>query len=164
MPLKNGRFSDRERKFVESMAITNDPKISAAYAGYASPAQAGWRFMQNPLFQAATREAGLALLRDKAGSIGVATLVSIAMDEKQPAGARVTAGKELVKLSGMAITEGQAEKELHEMTGDELRAHKAKLEAQAQAMAVALADRATPVLENEPNPPPAAQVAPNPFD
>jgi hypothetical protein len=146
------------------MAITDNPTASAAIAGYKNPTLQGWRFMQNPIFQEATREAGLTLLREKAGAIGVATLVSIAIDEKQPAGARVTAGTQLVKLSGMAITEAQGEKELHEMTGDELRQHTAKLEAQAAAMRQAMADRARPVIENEPDSGQNAQVAPNPFD
>lgn len=164
MPLKDGRFTAKEKAFVEVMSVTDNPKVSAAVAGYASPTVQGWRFMQNPIFQEATREAGLTLLREKAGAIGVATLVSIAIDEKQPAGARVTAGTQLVKLSGMAITEAQGEKELHEMTGDELRQHTAKLEAQAAAMRQAMAARARPVIENEPDSGQNAQVTPNPFD
>lgn len=163
MPLKNGRYSDREKKFVKAMAVTDDPTLSAASAGYPQPAKAGWRFMQNPIFQEATREAGLTLLREKAGSIGVGVLVSIALDEKQPAGARVTAGTNLVKLSGMAVTEGQGEKDLHEMTGDELAKHRAKLERQAEAITAAMADRARPVLENEPSEPRNAQDVPDIF-
>jgi phage terminase small subunit len=164
MPLKNGHLTGKERTFVKHMANTSDATYAATKAGYAQPSRDGWRLMENPLVAEATREAGRALLYEKAGAIGVATLVSISIDKTQPAGARVTAGTQLVKLSGMAITEAQGEKELHEMTGDELRQHTAKLEAQAAAMRQAMADRARPVLENEPDLEQNAQVAPNPFD
>ncbi|SEG64737.1 hypothetical protein [Bosea lathyri] len=163
MPLKNGRFTLKEKKMVAAMAVTDNPEASAAIAGYKDPVISGWRFMQNPIFQEATREAGQALLREKAGAIGVATLVSIALDERQPAGARVTAGTNLVKLSGMAVTEGQGEKDLHEMTGDELAKHRAKLERQAEAITAAMADRARPVLENEASEPRNAPDAPDIF-
>lgn len=163
MPLKNGHLTGKERTFAKHMAQTNDPTYSAAKAGYKDAGVNGWRLANHPLVMEVSREQGRAFLYEKAGALGIAVLSSIAIDEKQPAGARVTAGTQLVKLSGMAITEGQGEKELHEMTGDELRAHTAKLEAQAAAMRQAMADRARPVLENEPDSTPDAQTTPNVF-
>jgi len=150
MPDKKSRFSEKETAFVGVMGVTGDHVIAAAQAGYVNPGQAGWRLMQNPLVAEASREAGQALLREKGGAVGVGVLISIALDEKQPAGARTTAATNLVKLSGMAVTESQGEKDLHEMTGPELSAHHAKLVRQAEAMAQALADRAKPVIDGAP--------------
>ncbi len=159
MPLKNGRVTVKEQAFIRRMALSGDPTDAAARAGYPNPPKDGWRLMQNPMVAEASREAGMALLREKGGAVGVGVLMSIALDEKQPAGARTTAATNLVKLSGMAISDAQGEKDLHEMTGAELSAHHAKLVRQAEAMAQAMADRAKPVLEGE-----SAQVPPSALD
>lgn len=158
MPLKNGHFTSKERLFVKAMAKTDDQEFAAYKAGYSQPSAAAAKLMQNPMIAEATREHARTFLRDKAPSIAVFGLATIGMDEKQPAGARVTALTQLGKLSGIGITEGEGEKDLHEMSGAELSAYHAKLQRQADAIAAAQAERAKPVLEGV-----ATQDTPDPF-
>lgn len=161
MPDKAGRFSPKEKAFAAEMARTEDATYAAAKAGYSHPQIAGWRLMQNPLVAEATREGARAFLRDKAGGIGVYVLATIALDEKQPASARTTAATNLAKLSGIAVTEGEGGKELHEMDGQELPRYLARLRAQAAAAEARLADQARPVIEGETVDP--SPVAPDAF-
>ena len=139
-----------QRQFVANMARTKDATYSAAKAGFAHAPVAASKLMANPVIQEATREEGRRLLRDKGGFLGVYVLMDIAQDEKQPASARVSAGKELIRASGIGVDESEAGRDLHEMNGDELRAYAAKLERQADAIKRAQADRARPVIDAEP--------------
>lgn len=162
MPDKAGRFNQRERLFADAMAKVDDPTIAATVAGYSRPKTDGWRLLQNPAVAELTREVGRSFLREKAGPLSVYGLATIGMDEKQPAGARVSAFTALAKLSGIAITDGEAGKDLHEMDGAELAKYAAKLRAQAAAAEGRLADQAKPIIEGETvdNSP----VTPSPFD
>lgn len=132
---------------MKAMARTNDATYAATKAGYSSPAVAGWRLENNPIVMEATREDARAFLRDKAGAISVFTLASIAVDDKQPAGARVTASKVLGDMSGIAVTDADTAKDLHEMSPAELRTYQAKLQRQTHAIDVAMSERATIVIE-----------------
>lgn len=134
---------------MKAMQRTDDPTIAATVAGFSQPPRDGWRLMQNPIVAEATREGARAFLRDKAGGIGVAVLASIALDEKQPAGARTTAATNLAKLSGIAIADGEGAKELHEMDGAELARYAAKLRAQADAAENRKAEAARPIIEGQ---------------
>ncbi|MGE7469763.1 hypothetical protein ACQKLX_09995 [Bosea sp. NPDC003192] len=69
--------------------------------------------------------------------------LAMVRDPKTPAGARVTAARWIADIAGYLGGAGDegASKELHEMTGDELRAHTTKLEAQAAAMRQGMAGR-----------------------
>lgn len=150
MPDKKGRFTAKEKAFVKAMSRPVSPIAAAAAAGYVKPQSAAYNLMSNPIVAEATRDGARQFLMEKAGGIGVYVLAQIALDEKQPAGARVTAGTNLAKLSGIAIGDGDSGKEVHEMTGDELKAYRDKLARQSQALDRALSERATPVIEADP--------------
>jgi hypothetical protein len=162
LPIKGGAFSAKESAFIKRAAATGDHVYAAKEAGYAVPRVAAWKLMDHPIVAEATREGARAFLRDKAGGIGVAVLASIALDEKQPASARTTAATNLAKLSGIAITDGEAGKDLHEMDGAELAKYAAKLRAQASAAEGRLADQAKPIIEGETVD--SSPVTPSPFD
>lgn len=150
MPLKNGRLTVKERKFIKAMNAPPNPIAAAAAAGFKQPQSAAWKLMSNPVVSEATREDARRFVLDKAGSIGVYVLATIALDEKQPGGARVSASKELAKLSGIAVGDGESGKEPHEMDASELHAHRARLEQQRNAIDRALADKARPIVDAEP--------------
>lgn len=152
MPDKKGRFSGKEKAFVKAMARYNDTEVAATKAGYSSPRAAGWRLSKNPLIAEATREEARKFLLEKGGAIGVYTLAMLATDEKQPAGARVTAATNLAKLSGIGVDDAAGDKDPHEMTSNELHSTLGKLERQREALERALADQARPVIEQEDNP------------
>lgn len=130
MPIKGGKMTHKEKAFRDKMASTGDPTYSAEKAGYASPAVAGWRLMQKPAVADSVREKARDRLRGEGAEVGVDTLISIARDTKQPAGARVSAGAHLAKLSGIAASDDTGGKELHEMNSSELAAYRQQLEKQ----------------------------------
>jgi len=149
MPDKKGRFTFKEREFIKHMARRGDKEYAAAKAGYAEPAIAGWRLMQNEHVRNATFASVQRFLKDHGAAIGVYTLAELAIDDKIPAGVRRAAASDLAKLSGVGVEEAAAGKELHEMSLDELRANAAKLERQREAMLRAISDQAQPVIEAE---------------
>jgi phage terminase small subunit len=148
MPDKKGRFTPKERAFVAAMGAP-DATAAAMRAGYKTPAVAGWKLLQRPEIAAATREEARKFLVDKGGAISVYTLASIAVDDKQPAGARVTAATNLGKLSGIAVTDADTAKELHEMTPGEMASYRAKLQRQSHAIDVAMSEQATVVIDHD---------------
>lgn len=140
-----------ELQFVKTVARTNDPTYAAAKAGFANVSAAASKLMRNPIVAEATREEAQRLAREKGGFVGIYTLMSIALDDKQPAGARVTAAKVLADKSGIGVEDGDGTLDLHEMNGEQLAAYAAKLQRQADAAARAQADRARPVIDAEPS-------------
>lgn len=154
MPLKSGRLTPMEHRFVKVMARHGDAPYAAHKAGYSSPSVAASKLMSHPMIADATREEGRRLLIEKGGTLGVYTLMSIAADDKQPAGARVTASKVLIDASGIAVDDDTGGKDPHEMDGNELHAYARKIEMQLEATKRALADRARPVIEQEESPKP----------
>ena len=108
--------------------------------------------MKNEKVQRATFAEVQRFLRDDGAAIGVFTLAELATDKMQPGGVRRGAAADLAKLSGVGVSESEAGKELHEMTGDELRNYQAKLARQLQAIERVHADNAKPVIEQEDSP------------
>jgi hypothetical protein len=149
MPRQNGRFTHREKTFVKVMALTNDAAYAATKAGYAFPERNGPTIAAKPAIAEATREEIRRFLYEKAGAIGVGVLVELATSPKVADGVRRGAAGDLTKLSGIAITEADDGKELHEMTGQELDAARRKLARRTQAVDNALAEQAKIVIEHE---------------
>jgi hypothetical protein len=99
----------------------------------------------------AARDAAREYLRQEGAAIAVGGLAVIALDEKQPAGARVSAMRELAKLSGIAGDERDG-KDPAEMTLEELRRATEKTRLRASLLEHALADAASPVIEGDSKP------------
>lgn len=131
------------------MARTNDATYAATKAGYAVPEVNGSLIAAKPAIAEATREEIRRFLYEKAGTIGVGVLVELATSPKVADGVRRGAAVDLTKLSGIAITEADDGKELHEMTGQELDAARRKLARRTQAVDSALAEQAKLVIEHE---------------
>lgn len=149
MPDHVGRLTPQERIWVRYMAATNDATYAAEKAGYASPQPRGSQNLAKPALMELVREAAWKKLRTDGARIGVDVLISIAEDDKQPAGARRAAAADLVKLSGLAGPEGDQAKEPHEMTAEELAAAIDKLRRAAAARLGPGTNDAAPVLELE---------------
>lgn len=105
------------------------------------------RLREMPLICGPTNEDAQRFLREQGGAISIGVLTSIALDEKQPAGARAAAGKALSKLAGVGVTEDDTAKDLHEMNGEELAAYRQRLALQLDALERERADRARPVID-----------------
>src|SRR5688572_13808024 len=109
-----------EEAFVEASRQGHEPIAAAALAGYRDPYQMARRLMLSDFVGPAARDAAREYLRQEGAAIAVGGLAVIALDERQPAGARVSAMRELAKLSGIAGDERDG-KDPAEMTLEELR-------------------------------------------
>lgn len=142
------RVTPMQAKFARHFARTGDATYAATKAGYASPDTVGSKMVQNELVQRLTRAEQQRFAREEAGSIAIGVFVEVALGKLFPANARVAAAKELRQMSGIGAVEGDDGRELHEMTGDELRREIARMQAHQDAMQRALADQSRPVIEH----------------
>lgn len=101
----------------------------------------------HPLGAGATRSETMRYVREEAGGVAAYVLAEIALDERQPAGARAAAGKELARMAGIATNDSGEAKELHEMNGEELAQYRRRLAARLEAIERAKADWARPVID-----------------
>ncbi|MEZ0251717.1 MAG: hypothetical protein ACAH20_12315 [Methylobacteriaceae bacterium] len=143
MPLKSGRFTPRENSFVKHMVQTNDPTEAARRSGYQQPASQGGSLMRRPNVVAQIQAEVTARLRTEGAQIGVGTLIDIASGKEFPAGARVMAARELVKLSGVGVDTPDDEKSPDQMS-------RAELEAAARSIRDKIADLEGGVIDLEP--------------
>jgi hypothetical protein len=141
-----------ERAFARHLGETGDATYAATRAGFSSARDVGTKKKSDPAIQAESRRYARQLLHDEGALIGVQTLMSIAQDVKQPAGARVQAGDKLIRHSGLSAID-RDEKDPGEMDGVELQRAIDRLHNE-------LANRAKPVIEHEA----AAQPEPSILD
>lgn len=121
MPLKDGRFTPREKAFVERMARTGDAAYSAEKAGYGTPSVKGPQVFARPAVKAAVLQRADQILRDELLPLALATHKRLLTDKLTPAGAALGAVK-LAYDRTLGVDEGKADKEPSEMTYDELTA------------------------------------------
>ncbi|MFD6320922.1 hypothetical protein [Methylorubrum thiocyanatum] len=143
MPLKSGQFTPRERSFVKHMVQTNSPTEAARRSGYPQPASIGGVLMKRAGVVEKIQAEVTARLRTEGARIGVGTLIDIAGGKEFPAGARVMAARELVKLSGVGADTPDDEKSPDMMT-------RAELEAAARSIRDKIADLEGGVIDLEP--------------
>lgn len=143
MPLKSGQLTIQERRFVKGMVRLNDPTEAAKQAGYAQPSSQGGSLMRRPNVVAQIQAEVTARLRTEGAQIGVGTLIDIASGKEFPAGARVMAARELVKLSGVGADIPDDEKSPDQMS-------RAELEAAARSIRDKIADLEGGVIDLEP--------------
>lgn len=118
-----------ESTFAKYMATTGDKIYAAQRAGYSSPQQSASQNIANPTVQNAMRNEARRLLMNEGAQIGVAVLVELATDTAQKGSTRAVAAKSLVQFSGIAGVQDLSEKDLAEMSADDIRG----LLSQAQA-------------------------------
>lgn len=148
MPLKNGRLTPQERSFADAYALTNNAEFAAHKAGYKSSsalAKASDDALQARIHAARQR------LRTEGAEIGVGVLIELAQDKATPSGVRRAAASDLVKLSGVGASEGEAEKPLSEMSAAELATLADRMAQRRDMLLKAASDKAKPVLEVEPS-------------
>jgi hypothetical protein len=101
MPIKGGKLTDQEARFIEVYARTNDGRYSAEKAGYRSPVSRASQTLNKPAI-AERVEAARTRLRTDGLEIGVGVLIELAQDRKCPPGVRRAAASDLIKFSGLA--------------------------------------------------------------
>ena len=151
MPNRHGRWTHREKRFVQVYAVTRDSTYSAAVAGYPHPQQAGSRNASNEVILAEARRLTQRQLTTEILPLATARHKALLEDPKCT-GQALNRAIELAYKYGLATAEDGQHKEPSEMTAEEL-------ERARQQLLGELAQRANPVIEGE-----IAQPAPNIFD
>lgn len=119
MPIKGGKMTRKENRFIDEMVKTGDKPYSAHRAGYAQPETAGYIVANKDVIDAAIRQRSAARLNNEGVPIAINVLIDIALDIKQPGNTRVNAADKILKHANAGI-EAVGDKEPHEMTADEL--------------------------------------------
>jgi phage terminase small subunit len=135
MPLKNGAFTPKERKFLDTYAATGSRELAEKKAGYASTM--GWQVLQREDVQREIVARQVAILTSEALPAAVATVLEIMRNPKAPAAARVQAAKLTFDRVLPHHADGSG-KEPHEMTPEELASAIDKLESIAAGKARAI--------------------------
>lgn len=141
------KVTPQQVEFAKAFALTGNATVAATVAGYSHPHVAGAKLRDKPQVVEVSRAETQRFLRNEAGQIAISILVEVGTDPKQPAGARVQAGKALAELSDIGLREEGGQKDPSEMDGNELHALLGKLDRQRQALEHALADKAKPIVE-----------------
>jgi phage terminase small subunit len=132
MPLKNGRHTPMEMKFIEAMSDEHNPVAAAKKAGYSSPDKRGYDLMSRPSVQSEVAERQLTRINTELLPNAVDILNRLLTDVRVPAGAAFNAAKFVIDRALPMATEGQT-KNPHEMTGDELSRQLDRLRHEAAA-------------------------------
>lgn len=129
MPDQKGRFTPQERTFVTAYAATGDRGYSARAAGFSQPATAASKLLARPAVQAEIAAEHARLLSEGVPLATGRVLRILADDAVKPADHLKAAGM-IFRLAGFD-TDQLAQREPHEMTGEELARALATLEAVA---------------------------------
>lgn len=148
MPFKNDRRTPQEKIFAAAMASTGDKHYAATKAGYSHPNVQANVVLSRPGIQSDVARIQMERLYNDALPLAVNTLISIMGDEKAPAGARVSASKEVLDRT-IGRDEAGGAKDPHEMTPDELAKALADAKLRATALERVKAERAKPIIEHE---------------
>lgn len=139
MPRRGGHLTPMERVFVKHLASTNDATYAAAKAGFSAPAKQGSELAHKPQLVAEAQRLALADLTGKILPLAVKRHMAM-LNDNGVTGQTLNRAIEMAYKYGLAIDNGAAGKEPHEMTAEEL--------AQAiDALKRAAMDQAKPVLE-----------------
>lgn len=148
MPYKGGRLTRMEEQFAQHYARTGDATYAATKAGYGSPAHRGSENANDPAIMARAAQIRRAKLAT-ASIEAVDTLVAGMRDTKAPRQARNTACGLILKYA-VGDEAGAQAKDPHEMTPEEINEALRASRLRAEALESVKADRARPVLEQEP--------------
>jgi len=142
MPRHNGRLTDQERQFASGVAATGNPVYAAAIAGYRHPGPRASNNLSKPEVQAEIRKQQLARLHNEVLPMAINVLrAALDLDHAGvPWGSRVTAAK-IVTDRVFNDAQSAAQKDMADMTADELKDRMAMLQDR-------LASLAKPIVEH----------------
>lgn len=143
MPTKDGKLTMQEAAFVGYMAATGDEKYAGHMARYKSPTSV-WAKSNDPAIAAAVRKAEITRLNGKTLTLAIDLIERVILDEKEATRNRITAAQTVMKYA-LGGREGADAKEAHEMTP-------AELQARIDELRRAMADKAKPIIDVEPEP------------
>ena len=134
MPRKDGRLTPQEQRFAALQAGGIELSEAAKRAGYTT-LQGAYAAARRPAVAAEILAVQRRRLVEEGYETGLDTLLTIARDAKQPAGARVAAAKFLVERADPTWAAETTDKPLEQMTAGELEAMREKLIKRASVLA-----------------------------
>jgi len=114
-----------QQSFVDELVATGcTPTEAARRAGYRHPGQEAYRLMRNRHVLGAVKDLQNRLISGFGCNVALKTLLEVMGDKAAPASARVSAARAMFDAGGLMSKsdERAEEKQLHEMTNDELSA------------------------------------------
>lgn len=137
MPIKSGKLTQMERKWVEKFVETGDATYAAEKAGYRHASTRGGQLTHNPELMAEARKLAQRRMSLEVLPLAVQRHVDL-LSDPATSGQTLNRAIELAYKYGMVSTDGAEHKEPSEMTPDEL-------ERARQQLLAELAARAKPV-------------------
>jgi phage terminase small subunit len=126
--------------FVRELVVSGvNPTEAARRAGFAVPREAGYRLSRLPHVMAAVRQERSRLFDGELANVAAETLRRVMTDDQAPAAARVSAARTVLEVTrelGRRQDDGSVDKQLHEMTPDELAGLISKWESERSRVAI----------------------------
>lgn len=134
------QLTPMQGQFVREVVANGvNPTEAARRAGFAVPREAGYRLSRLPHVMAAVRQERARLFDGELANVAAETLRQVMTDPEAPAAARVSAARTVLEVTrelGRRQDDGGADKQLHEMTPDELAGLISKWEAERSKVAI----------------------------
>jgi len=117
-------LTDRQGQFVRSIVqLGVNPTVAARQAGFSNPRNSGYYLIRLPHIVAAIRQERARLFDGDLANVAASTLRAVMTDPDAPAAARVSAARTVLEVTrelGRRQNDGDSDRQLHEMTPDEL--------------------------------------------
>lgn len=142
---EDGELTEMQEAFVTCYVVGNGEGTAAARAaGFAEPNTAAYRLLRLPHVLAAIRREQARRIGAEGLAVGIGTLLQIARDTGQPAGARVQAARSLVDraLGAVGQVAPGGETDPSRMSAADLAALRASLAADVGKLAAVLGEAA----------------------
>lgn len=140
-----GQLTPMQQQFViELVGAGCNPTEAARRAGFSVPKDAAYRMTRLPHVAAAIRQERSRLFDSDLANVAAETLRAVMCDSEAPAAARVSAARTVLEVTrelGRRQDDGHNDKQLHEMTPDELAGLISKWEGERSKVARDITDQ-----------------------
>ena len=118
------QLTDRQQQFVHEIVKSGvNPTEAARRAGYRAPKETSYTLTRTPHVVLAIRQERARMFDGDLANVAAVTLKEIMRDQEAPAAARVSAARTVLEVTrelGRRQDDAGSDKQLHEMTPDEL--------------------------------------------
>jgi len=144
-PVLVAHLTPMQQRFVaELVSGGKNPTEAARLAGFANPKSSGYAMTRLPHVVAAIRQERVKVFDGDLANVAADTLRQVMTDPEAPAAARVSAARTVLEVTrelGRRQDDGGNDKQLHEMTPDELASLISKWEGERHKVAKDITDQ-----------------------
>jgi phage terminase small subunit len=134
------QLTDRQQQFVHEIVKSGvNPTEAARRAGYRAPKETSYTLTRTPHIVLAIRQERARMFDGDLANVAAVTLRDIMLDSQAPAAARVSAARTVLEVTrelGRRQDDAGSDKQLHEMTPEELAGLISKWEVERSRVAV----------------------------